>query len=78
MSDSIFGSMAGAIKTGALSLSNLIDAAEGLSLRNAGVGRFDIGLDGLCCLRNLLTNETTRLFDGVSDQPHGLGDQEVT
>lgn len=78
MSDSVFGGMVCAIETTALSLTDLVDAADGLPLRNAGVGRFNVGLNRLCCLRNLLTNETTRFFNGVLDQPHGLGDQKVT
>ena len=73
MSDGGVDGMFCAIMAAALSLTDLFDAADGLSLRDTGIGRFDVGFVGLGCLRDLLTNETARLLDSVFDQPQSLG-----
>ena len=61
-----------------LTLANSSNSSRWLTLRDTGVGGLDVGFYGPRGLWEFVPDESTRLFDGVSDEPHGFRYQEMT
>ena len=77
MTSSVTVAIFGAVPT-TLRLPDLSKSTDGLTLCDSGIRRLNFCFERSGGLWEFITNQSARLLDGESNQPHRLGDDEMS